>query len=99
MGLACRRHVCMSWLSYSRARVSSPLFNATRRQFSFSFKPRCPRDSPRLRNAPLQSGVVPSFREQLARASPVQSFADAVKYPVIGKHIIVCLSWTHEAYF
>ena len=78
---------CMSWLSFSRA---SPLFNSTRRQFSFSFKLRFPRESPRLRNAPLQSEVVPSFREQIARASPVQSFADAVKYPVIGKHIIVC---------
>ena len=74
----------MSWLSTSCTRVSSPLFNSTRRQFSFSFRLRFPR------NAPLQSGVVPSFREQIARASPVQSFADAVKYPVIGKHIIVC---------
>ncbi|KAF8273187.1 hypothetical protein EI94DRAFT_56116 [Lactarius quietus] len=81
----------MSWLSFSRARVCSPLFNSTRRQFSFSFKHRFPRDSPQLRNAPLQPGVVPSFREQIARASSVQSFADAVKYPVIGKHIIFVL--------
>ncbi|KAH9167393.1 hypothetical protein EDB89DRAFT_129881 [Lactarius sanguifluus] len=75
----------MSWLSASCARVSSPLFNSTRRPFSFSSKLRFPR------NAPLQSGVVPSFREQIARTSPVRSFADAVKYPVIGKHIIFVL--------
>jgi rhomboid-like protein len=41
---------------------------------------------------------VPSFREQIARASPVQSFADAVKHPVIGKHIIFVLGASSLVY-
>ena len=59
----------------------------------FSFRPRFPRElsvPQRLRNARLQSGAVPSFREQVARTNPVPCFADAVKHPEIGKHIIVC---------
>lgn len=81
----------MSWLASSRPYFL--LLHSTRRQFSFSFRPRLPRDlsiPQRLRNARLQSGAVPSFREQVARTSPVPSFADAVKHPEIGKHIIVC---------
>ena len=82
----------MSWLASSRPYFL--LLNSTRRQlFSFSFRPRFPRDlsAPQgLRNARLQSGAVPSFREQVARTSPVPCFADAVKHPQIGKHVIVC---------
>jgi hypothetical protein len=80
----------MSWLTSPRA--SSYLFNSTRHSFSFSFRPRFPRDlstPPHPRNGPLRSGGVPSFREQVARASPVPCFADAVRHPGIGKHIIV----------
>ena len=80
----------MSWLACPR--TSFHLLNPIRRQFSFSFRLRFPRDlsvPPRLRNAHLQSGAVPSFREQVARSSPVPCFADAVRHPEIGKHIIV----------
>jgi rhomboid-like protein len=81
----------MSWLASSRSYFL--LLNSTRRQLSFSFRPRLPRDlsvSQHLRNVRLQSGAVPSFREQVARINPVPCFADAVKHPEIGKHIIVC---------
>ncbi|KAN0115620.1 hypothetical protein V8E52_006739 [Russula decolorans] len=79
----------MSWLASSRSYFL--LLNSTRRQISFSFRPRSPRGlsvSQHLRNAPLQSGAVPSFREQVARTSPAPCFADAVKHPEIRKHII-----------
>ncbi|KAI0251414.1 hypothetical protein BJV78DRAFT_1126222 [Lactifluus subvellereus] len=79
----------MSW--FASCRTSFHPLNSARRQFSFSFKLRLPRDQPYLRNARLQSGGVPSFREQVARAIPVQSFADAVRYPAVGKHIIFVL--------
>ena len=81
----------MSWLASSRSYFI--LLNSTRRQFSFSFRQRFPRDlsiPQRLRHARLQSGAVPTFREQVARTSPVPCFADAVKHPEIGKHIMVC---------
>jgi hypothetical protein len=78
----------MSW--FASYRTSLHPLNSARRQFSFSSKLRFPRDQPYSRNAPLQSGAVPSFREQIARAIPVQSFADAVRYPAVRKHIIVC---------
>jgi hypothetical protein len=81
----------MSWLASSRSYFL--LLNSTRRQFSFSLRPRFPRGlsvPQRLRNAPLESGAVPSFREQVARTSPVPRFADAVRHPEIGKHVIVC---------
>ena len=80
----------MSWLACPR--TSFHLLNPTRRQFSFSFRLRFPRDlsvPPRLRNPRLQSGAVPSFLEQVARSSPVPCFADAVRHPEIGKHIMV----------
>ncbi|KAI0289027.1 hypothetical protein B0F90DRAFT_1153108 [Multifurca ochricompacta] len=76
----------MSWFASSRP--SFLFLNPTRRRFSLSFKLRFPRDQQRLRNVSLQSEGVPSFREQIARAIPVQSFADVVKHPMIGKHII-----------
>lgn len=88
----------MTWLACPR--TSSFLLNSTRRHLSFSFRPRFPRDltSPlRPRNAQLQSGGVPSFREQVARASPVPCFADAVRHPGIGKHIIVRQTDTRES--
>src|SRR6266851_7298644 len=80
----------MSWLACSR--TSFHLLNSTRRQFSFSFRSRFPRDlsvPPRLRNAHIQSRAVPSFQEQVARTSPMPCFADAVRHPQMGKHIIV----------
>src|SRR6266851_7357918 len=80
----------MSWLACSR--TSFHLLNSTRRQFSFSFRSRFPRDlsvPPRLRNAHIQSRAVPSFQEQVARTNPVPCFADAVRHPQMGKHIIV----------
>ncbi|KAI0272754.1 hypothetical protein BC834DRAFT_817520 [Gloeopeniophorella convolvens] len=68
---------------------SSPLrfpIKPASRQFSFSFRSRFPRE---LRNAPTQPGGAPSFREQVARATNgVQSFAETVKRPVVGKHIL-----------
>ncbi|KAH9987133.1 hypothetical protein BJV74DRAFT_774361 [Russula compacta] len=79
----------MSWFACSRPSVH--LLNYTPRPFSFSFRPRFPRNSsvpPRLRNAHLRPTAVPSFREQVARTSPLPCFADAVKHPEIGKHII-----------
>ncbi|KAH9981014.1 hypothetical protein BGW80DRAFT_304415 [Lactifluus volemus] len=79
----------MSWFAYCR-RTTLRLPNPARRQFSFSFRPRFPRDPSHLRNAPspLQATGVPSFREQIVRAIPVQSFADVVRHPAIGKHIL-----------
>ncbi|KAI0280066.1 hypothetical protein BC826DRAFT_1077503 [Russula brevipes] len=76
---------------FACSRPSFHLFNSARRQFSFSSRPHLPRDlsAPlRFRNAHIQSGAVPSFREQVARNSPLPCFADAVKHPEIGKHII-----------
>ena len=70
----------MSWFHSSRSFL---------RHFSSSSRSRFPRDlsvSQRSHNA--QSSV-PSFRGQVARASPLPCFADAVKHPEIGKHIIV----------
>jgi hypothetical protein len=81
----------MSWMVYCRTTLH-PL-NFARRQFSFSFRLRFPRDPSYLPNnapLPLQTTGVRSFREQIARAIPVQSFADAVRHPAIGRHIIVC---------
>src|SRR5258708_26416211 len=80
----------MSWLAFSCSHFL--LLNSTQRQFSFSFRTRFPRDlsvPPRLHNAPLQSGAIPSFRDQVARTSPVPCFADAVKHPKIRKQIIM----------
>jgi hypothetical protein len=74
----------MSWFACSRSFL---------RQFSSSSRLRFPRDlsvSPRSHNAHLQPGSVPSFRGQVARTNPLPCFADAVKHPEIGKHIIVC---------
>ena len=74
----------MSWFACSRSFL---------RQFSSSSRSRFPRDlsvSHRSHNAQLQPGSIPSFRGQVARANPLPSFADAVKHPEIGKHIIVC---------
>ncbi|KAI0057211.1 rhomboid-domain-containing protein [Artomyces pyxidatus] len=68
------------------ARVASsraPL-NLLSRHFSLSCRPRFPRS---VHDVPVQKSV-PSFREQVARVSPVKSFSEAVKHPVIGKHIV-----------
>ncbi|KAH9962669.1 hypothetical protein BC827DRAFT_1129904 [Russula dissimulans] len=86
-------------------RTSSHLFNSTRRQFSLSFRPRFLRDvsvPPRLHNAHVQlgqSGPIPSFREQVARANPLPCFADAIRHPKIGKHIILVFGASALVYF
>ncbi|KAH9987502.1 hypothetical protein BJV77DRAFT_905401, partial [Russula vinacea] len=52
-----------------------------------SFPPR-PIHTAALAECRFTMGGVPSFRAQVARNNPVPSFADAVKRPEIGKHII-----------
>ncbi|KAI0050946.1 hypothetical protein FA95DRAFT_1593565 [Auriscalpium vulgare] len=69
------------------------------RHFSFSFRARFPRQTRSLSDVhPPARSSIPSFREQVARASPVKSFTDAVRYPGVRGHILFFLGASLFAY-
>ncbi|EIM86435.1 uncharacterized protein STEHIDRAFT_97071 [Stereum hirsutum FP-91666 SS1] len=65
------------------------------RPFSFTPNTRFIKPTRYLRNVPPQSQLrpqaIPSFREQVARVTPIKSFADSIKRPKILKHIITSI--------
>ena len=88
--------VAMIWLHRAQT-YHPPLARAHQfRSFTINQRLQLPRFAQTLRNAYTPKNAVPSFREHVARTSPVKSFADSVKYPGVVKHIFVSeFIWSH----
>ena len=81
--------MAMIWLHRAQT-CHPPLARAHQfRSFTLNQRLQFPHFSRTLRNAYSPKNAVPSFREHVARTSPVKSFADSVKYPGVLKHIFV----------
>lgn len=83
--------MAMIWLHRAQT-CHPPLARAHQfRSFTLNQRLQFPHFSRTLRNAYSPKNAVPSFREHVARTSPVKSFADSVKYPGVLKHIFFAL--------
>ncbi|THH11871.1 hypothetical protein EW146_g7905 [Bondarzewia mesenterica] len=69
------------------------------RSFTFSHNVRFLRFTRSLKDASIPpEKAIPSFREQVARTSPVKSFSETIKYPRIARNILFFLSASGFAY-